>query len=589
MEQIYRSVFWIGIASVIISLFIDFNESISYFSLAFGIGILFIVYSLFEQYLWKKSQSLPPQAQPSAQPLQPSSQQQAAPIAKRLVPLKELSRPTSSSLSPALKPSFLARFFAHLRLRKRQSLAKPSVPIASLDNVKQLFHEDLHLQQQQLGGGMFQRPVTPVLPLHSQPVLPPQLQRPFPQQRPLPPQSQLPPFDFEEGLEHYVPTGAEQLQHDHHNRYEEDRETISQPSDQRYQQVSQQQRTLSLQQPSHHLSLLHYLHYKNKKHETILFSSLLVLSIILIIVSLILPFQAYVTFVVTLLFLGLLLLSASIAELIHLRHHVLPLPTAQPQEQQLVSSAQKPSSAQPQPTQSILSQQKPPALQPQQKQTLPSQPRETEHITTLVAYVQASLQQQYPLDTIRAAAQKSGWPDALITQALTLAQKNTSKKKKVFILVGLVVLLLILLLVLNSSDMFLLPYWLELLSGGSPQFYFIMIGVFFVTILLFVNKVRKLYRGKRIRYKVEEEQHVAEIKQELEKRPTTLIRGTYETDFDRLYRLISEKKILTLTEVAQGFNVSRKEAEEWGKILKEQGLIDLHYPTVGDLELRWKK
>ncbi|GEM_PF-3367202 len=576
MEQIYRSVFWIGIVSVIISLFIDFYTYTSYFVLAFGVGVLFIIYSLFEQYLLKKSQLVTPQAQPQ-QIQQPT---QSTIIAKRLVPLKELQKPSFPVSSQAPKTSFFTRFFSHFHLRKKQPVAKPSVSIASLNNVKQLFHEDLHLQQQQLGS-MFQRPITPVLPPRPQSVSPsPPVQRPFLQ--PLPSQLKASPFTFEEGLEHYIPSGAEQLPHDHHNRYEEDRENISQPSDQRYQQVSQQQRIPSLQQPPHHLSLLHYLHYKDRKYETILFSSLLVLSIILVIVSLILPFQEYVTFVVTLLFLGLLLLSASVAELIHLRHHALPLPTSQQQQPALPVQ-------QPTPVKPILSQQRPPITPSQQKQTPVSQPKETEQITTLITYVQESLKQQYPADAIRAAAKKSGWPDALVTQALALTQKHTSKKKKAFILLGLVVLLLISLIVLNSSDMFLLPYWFDLLSDGSPQFYFIMIGVFLVTIFLFVNKVRKIYKAKRIKYRVEEEQHVAEIKQELEKQPLTLIRGTYETDFDRLYHLISEKKVLTLTEVAQGFNVSRKEAEEWGKILKEQGLIELHYPTVGDLELRWKK
>ena len=44
-----------------------------------------------------------------------------------------------------------------------------------------------------------------------------------------------------------------------------------------------------------------------------------------------------------------------------------------------------------------------------------------------------------------------------------------------------------------------------------------------------------------------------------------------------------------VSEVAKIFNVTKAEAEEWGKILKDDVLITLYYPTVGDVELRCKK
>ena len=203
--------------------------------------------------------------------------------------------------------------------------------------------------------------------------------------------------------------------------------------------------------------------------------------------------------------------------------------------------------------------------------------------------MQQSLQQKYPPEAIRTAAQQSGWPATLIDRALLLAQPKTTKKKKIIVLLSLVIALIILLILLNNSDMFLLPYWVSSLSDASPQFYFIMIGVFLLVIFLFVRKVRLLYKAKQIRYKVAEDKQVSAIKEELKHMPASVVRGTYETEFDKLYLLISEKQKLTITEVAHGFNISRKEAEEWGKILKEQGLIELHYPAVGDLELLWKK
>ncbi len=593
MEQIFRSIFWIGVISIASSLFIDYVVSLAYFILTFGGGILLIIYSLYEQYLLKTAQT-PAAPNTQQQPQQPA----LAPIAKNLVPLNELSScslPSStplSSTSLSTKQGFFARMLSHFH-HKQSAQPKPSsLPIASLDNVKKLFSDDIHLQQKAPPPGTFPRP-------SAQPVNFSRAEQQKPSLQPMPQRSFIPtkipveePLSFEEGLEHYVPTGAEQLPHDHHNRYAEDREAISQSSDTRYQQVSQQR---TLVQPSpHHLSLLHYLHYKDRKHEQLLFTALLCASLVLIGISLFISFQEYIAFVVSLLFLGLILLSASVAELIHLHKHPLTqLATQTPALQQQppasttptlsTTSQQKPAA---QSTKPVASQQTAPAIKPQPAQQ-PSQ--DTEHLSTLVAYMQQSLQQKYPLDAIRTAAQQSGWPATLIEQAFLLAQPKTAKKKKIIILLGLVVALLVLLLVLNSSDMFLLPYWVSSLSDASPQFYFIMIGVFLLVIFLFVRKVRRVYKAKQIRYKIAEDKQVSEIKEELQHMPTTIIRGTYETDFDKLYRLISEKKKLTITEVAQGFNVSRKEAEEWGKILKEQGLIELHYPAVGDLELLWKK
>ena len=82
----------------------------------------------------------------------------------------------------------------------------------------------------------------------------------------------------------------------------------------------------------------------------------------------------------------------------------------------------------------------------------------------------------------------------------------------------------------------------------------------------------------------EEEKNVQDIKEVLVK-----YSGSYETDLDRLYKVLSEKQKLTISEVAKAFNISKNEAEEWGKIMRDHDLIVMHYPTVGDPELIWKK
>ena len=102
--------------------------------------------------------------------------------------------------------------------------------------------------------------------------------------------------------------------------------------------------------------------------------------------------------------------------------------------------------------------------------------------------------------------------------------------------------------------------------------------------IIFILRIRKTVEKKKVEYKLVEEKNVVEIKQKLENLNTQ-----FETDFDKLYALIIERGKLNFAEIAKAFNVSKEQAEEWGKILKEQDLITIHYPAFGEPELVWKK
>lgn len=63
-----------------------------------------------------------------------------------------------------------------------------------------------------------------------------------------------------------------------------------------------------------------------------------------------------------------------------------------------------------------------------------------------------------------------------------------------------------------------------------------------------------------------------------------------ETDFDRLINFVNQVGTIKVSNVARIFNISLKQAEEWGRILEEHNLLQLHYPPIGEPELRkWKK
>jgi hypothetical protein len=61
-----------------------------------------------------------------------------------------------------------------------------------------------------------------------------------------------------------------------------------------------------------------------------------------------------------------------------------------------------------------------------------------------------------------------------------------------------------------------------------------------------------------------------------------------KTDVDHLYEYLMQEKNVKLSKVAQSFNVPKEIAEEWCRILEEGGLAVMHYPAVGEPELRWK-
>lgn len=60
------------------------------------------------------------------------------------------------------------------------------------------------------------------------------------------------------------------------------------------------------------------------------------------------------------------------------------------------------------------------------------------------------------------------------------------------------------------------------------------------------------------------------------------------TDFDRLFALLENKKSLKISEIASTFNLTQEQAEKWAKIFDEHGLGQVHYPPVGEMQLKWK-
>ena len=77
---------------------------------------------------------------------------------------------------------------------------------------------------------------------------------------------------------------------------------------------------------------------------------------------------------------------------------------------------------------------------------------------------------------------------------------------------------------------------------------------------------------------------------ELQQSKDIIVKGvaSYETDFDRLYALVQEKKVVKAHEISQKFGISLKKAEEWVKILESSNLIEITYPPFGEFTVKIK-
>ncbi len=206
-----------------------------------------------------------------------------------------------------------------------------------------------------------------------------------------------------------------------------------------------------------------------------------------------------------------------------------------------------------------------------------------EKIQLLREYLRTALKHKYPLDKIKEAGSKGNWPAAVFDKILDEEIKRR-KFQHLGIIAGFFVFLVIAIILLAKSGLFILPYWVESLQSAPPTVLISALGVILLLIIIFTVKIMKMMKVKKIEYRVEEEKNVQEIQSKVFT-PGDL---SYETDLDKLYRILREKKKLTLSEVARGFNIDKSQAEEWGKILKEQNLIDIYYPAVGEAELVWK-
>ncbi len=224
-------------------------------------------------------------------------------------------------------------------------------------------------------------------------------------------------------------------------------------------------------------------------------------------------------------------------------------------------------------------------LQPETKKLA----KEKDKFKQLREYIQDAIKKNIPREQIIEACIEVGWPQ----EKVEIIFNQVPKKKKnthlqiLYLLVPAAVLLLVGLIITGN---FLLGYWLGTIKTASSAAYYAVLLVLVVIAVMVIFDFKDQLKTKRKVYKIRREQKVSDIRTEMANKTNVVILGSeYKTDIDKLLDLVNEKERISVDEVGGIFGIGKEEAEQWGKILKDQGLITLYYPTVGDVELRIKK
>lgn len=85
----------------------------------------------------------------------------------------------------------------------------------------------------------------------------------------------------------------------------------------------------------------------------------------------------------------------------------------------------------------------------------------------------------------------------------------------------------------------------------------------------------------------EESQEKHELKKQIVVITPKMIRSKeFETDMDLLLEIVESKNIVKISDAAKFFKTDLKKIESLAKILEEHSLLQIHYPTFGEIELR---
>ncbi len=157
-------------------------------------------------------------------------------------------------------------------------------------------------------------------------------------------------------------------------------------------------------------------------------------------------------------------------------------------------------------------------------------------------------------------------------------EKKKEKKKSHF---GLYILFFISLLLLASI------FWLR---TSYPRFtIYNAITYSSIVIIITLILIPVVRRKAKKEKKKEEKEKFKEVKMEELRKEVTQKQTEYETDFDKLHKMVEKYGRIKIADVAETFKISKTEAEEWASILEQHNLASIYYPAIGGPEIVRKK
>ena len=157
-------------------------------------------------------------------------------------------------------------------------------------------------------------------------------------------------------------------------------------------------------------------------------------------------------------------------------------------------------------------------------------------------------------------------------------EKQKPKKKKYNL--GTIILLFF------SLAAFGLIYWLYSKSTFNIYNVYTYSTIVAILTVILLPIIRK--SGKKEKKK---EEGIPEKKVEMEdlRKEVAKKQEDYETDFDKLHKLVEKYGRIKIADVAETFKITKKEAEEWATILEQHNLASIYYPALGGPEIVRKK
>src|SRR3989344_7916197 len=139
------------------------------------------------------------------------------------------------------------------------------------------------------------------------------------------------------------------------------------------------------------------------------------------------------------------------------------------------------------------------------------------------------------------------------------------KLKKINNTISIIIILITLIFALLKTDFKTLP----------PKVSIFIITLIGIVIILFFSV---LILGRKRKYLSSE----IDIK-ELRSTPIIIRKlNMPETYFDLLLEILNKRGLMTISEVARTFKITKQRAEEWANILSDHNLIILYYPPIGE-------